>query len=101
VRYFSTVPRCQIHVFADGFGCRKEDYDKARLLLNEAAKSGSYMYPIKVLYLGLSPLHCIARVLPRSRKCQRIMMTDRYRASSTSSPIPSCGSLCAQGSSRT
>jgi hypothetical protein len=27
--------------------CSKEDYDKARVLLNDAARSGSYLYPIK------------------------------------------------------
>jgi hypothetical protein len=28
----------------------KEDYDKARVLLNHAAKSGSYLYPIKGIF---------------------------------------------------
>jgi len=28
----------------------KEDYDKARILLNDAARSGSYMYPIKGIF---------------------------------------------------
>jgi hypothetical protein len=28
--------------------CRKEDYDRAKVLLNDAARSGSYLYPIKV-----------------------------------------------------
>jgi len=32
----------------------KEDYDKARLLLNDAARSGSYMYPIKGIFYFLS-----------------------------------------------
>ncbi|GAB1312139.1 Outer spore wall protein RRT8 [Madurella fahalii] len=27
--------------------CRKEDYDRAKVLLNDAARSGSYLYPIK------------------------------------------------------
>ena len=27
---------------------RKEDYDRAKSLINDAAKSGSYLYPIKV-----------------------------------------------------
>lgn len=29
-------------------GNRKEDYDRAKALINDAAKSGSYLYPIKV-----------------------------------------------------
>jgi len=94
VRYFSTVLRDQIHSFADWFGCRKEDYDKARLLLNDAAKSGSYMYPIKVTY------HHRTRATAQP-KMPNDEMTDRNRGSSTSSPIPSCGSLCAQDSFRT
>ncbi|KAK4247821.1 hypothetical protein C7999DRAFT_31768 [Corynascus novoguineensis] len=32
----------------------KEDYDKARLLLNDAARSGSYMYPIKGIFYFIS-----------------------------------------------
>ncbi|EAQ89940.1 hypothetical protein CHGG_06559 [Chaetomium globosum CBS 148.51] len=30
----------------------KEDYDKARVLLNHAAKSGSYLYPIKLAVMA-------------------------------------------------
>ncbi len=37
-----------MHTRADRFGRRKEDYDKARVLLDDAARSGSYLYPIKV-----------------------------------------------------
>ena len=29
-------------------GNRKEDYDRAKTLINDAAKSGSYLYPVKV-----------------------------------------------------
>jgi len=32
----------------------KEDYDKARVLLNDAARSGSYMYPIKGIFYFFS-----------------------------------------------
>ncbi|KAH6630167.1 hypothetical protein B0J18DRAFT_407458 [Chaetomium sp. MPI-SDFR-AT-0129] len=31
-------------------GVAKEDYEKAKLLLNDAARSGSYMYPIKGIF---------------------------------------------------
>lgn len=27
---------------------RKEDFDRAKVLVNDAARSGSYLYPIKV-----------------------------------------------------
>lgn len=33
--------------------CRKEDYDRAKVLINDAARSGSYLYPIKgILYFA-------------------------------------------------
>ncbi|KAK4040728.1 hypothetical protein C8A01DRAFT_35289 [Parachaetomium inaequale] len=32
----------------------KEDYDKARLLLNDAARSGSYLYPVKGIFYFLT-----------------------------------------------
>ncbi|KAK3900865.1 hypothetical protein C8A05DRAFT_45382 [Staphylotrichum tortipilum] len=36
--------------------CSKEDYDKARVLLNDAARSGSYWYPIKgIFYFAAHP----------------------------------------------
>ncbi|RYP43463.1 hypothetical protein DL768_009909 [Monosporascus sp. mg162] len=39
------------HVQSKAQEVAKEDYDKARVLLSEAAKSGSYMYPFKgILY---------------------------------------------------
>jgi hypothetical protein len=52
------------------------------------------MYPIKVTY------HHRTRATAQP-KMPNDEMTDRNRGSSTSSPIPSCGSLCAQDSFRT
>lgn len=40
--------RTRPSVSADRSGFRKEDFDHAKVLINDAARSGSYLYPIKV-----------------------------------------------------